>query len=627
MALATELFGRTFKKGEKIFRQGDPGAEMYIIQSGAVEVSKMRRGRKVVLALLEKNDFFGEVALIDSKPRSATVTAITRTRLLPLSRNTFIERIPYNPDVVLRVLRALSRRIDRMTNTIRSLIGRDEELRQKIFIRGNDLQDNHLLHADTVVQTDGMSRELSQPAGDNHPQASSKDFSAALKFDSKKPVFFLQDQIIFEHGDAGHHMYLILRGAVEVFQAAQNGDDYRIALLGPGDFFGEMALITGGRRTASAKANTPVELLPLNQEDMLNGIRSDPETGLFFLHVLINRLRAITDALEQPEKSLQTLRQAVIPVIKRTEIVSMGISSLSSCGGCAAVFVRDPQELSWITQNVDVSYCPMLMDQEEIKDVIFAVVDGAVRTRENEEKLIEVRRKSRFLIALGTCAVFGGIPALANSYDLEELISESYGRTTDPFLYYLADNGFEHETATPYLEAHLLRKVRNVSDVVRVDYFLPGCPPVLGLLIDLLKELQGEHLPGVNRQIVCKECTRKHRRSSLDSLRVFPTTADKKELCFLSSGVMCMGLLTRGGCRAACPGGGLPCWGCRGPSNSVIAKINRGETFEEVMLWSLARRLKKDASKIKPVLKILRLKGGSALNFDQNFIKDVSKIR
>jgi F420-non-reducing hydrogenase small subunit len=414
---------------------------------------------------------------------------------------------------------------------------------------------------------------------------------------------------------------------VEVFQAAQNGDDYRIALLGPGDFFGEMALITGGRRTASAKANTPVELLPLNQEDMLNGIRSDPETGHFFLHVLINRLRAITDALEQPEKSLQTLRQAVIPVIKRTEIVSMGISSLSSCGGCAAVFVRDPQELSWITQNVDVSYCPMLMDQEEIKDVIFAVVDGAVRTRENEEKLIEVRRKSRFLIALGTCAVFGGIPALANSYDLEELISESYGRTTDPFLYYLADNGFEHETATPYLEAHLLRKVRNVSDVVRVDYFLPGCPPVLGLLIDLLKELQGEHLPGVNRQIVCKECTRKHRRSSLDSLRVFPTTADKKELCFLSSGVMCMGLLTRGGCRAACPGGGLPCWGCRGPSNSVIAKINRGETFEEVMLWSLARRLKKDASKIKPVLKILRLKGGSALNFDQNFIKDVSKIR
>jgi F420-non-reducing hydrogenase small subunit len=267
------------------------------------------------------------------------------------------------------------------------------------------------------------------------------------------------------------------------------------------------------------------------------------------------------------------------------------------------------------------------MDQEEIKEVNFAVVDGAVRTREDEEKLIEMRRKSRFMIAWGTCAVFGGIPALANAYDLEDLINESYGRTTDPFLYYMADNGLSHETTMPNLEAHLQRKVRNISDVVKVDYYLPGCPPPLGLLIDLFQELNGKHSPKTNRQNVCTDCSRKNKKGSIGTIRISPTKAVKEGICFLSLGFLCMGSLTRGRCMAACPGGGLPCWGCRGPSNSVIAKMSRGDTFEEVMLHLLARRMKKDESEIKLPVKMLRLNGGGFLGFAQNFIKDVSKIR
>ena len=459
------------------------------------------------------------------------------------------------------------------------------------------------------------------------PQISSEDFGTALNFDSQKPVSLSKNQIIFEHGDPGDYMYLIIRGEVEIYQASQSGDNYRVALLGPGDFFGEMALITGDQRTASAKAYSMVELLPVNREDMLKGIRSDPETGLFYLNVLINRLRTITEALEKPEKYLQTLRQAVAPVLKKDEDVSIGISSLSSCGGCAAVFVRNSDELGWLTDNVNVQYCPMLMDQEEIKEVHFAIVDGAVRTREDEEKLFEVRRKSQFLIGWGTCAVFGGVPALANSYDLEELISESYGRTTDPFLYYLADDGVSPDTATHYLEAHLQRKVRSISDVVKVDFFLPGCPPTLELLIELIRELNGEQSRRTNRKIVCSECTRKNKKGEIGTIRILPTKTVNAETCFLSLGFMCMGFLTRGGCMAACPSGGLTCWGCRGPSNNAIAKMNRGDTFEEVILHSFARRMKKDESDIKLPVKVMRQKGGSALGFDQYFIKDVTKIR
>ena len=80
----------------------------------------------------------------------------------------------------------------------------------------------------------------------------------------------------------------------------------------------------------------------------------------------------------------------------------------------------------------------LLMDQDQLTEVKIALVDGVVRTRDDEEKLIEVRRKSRFLLAWGTCAALGGIPALANTYELEDLLEESYGQTVDPFSYYLA---------------------------------------------------------------------------------------------------------------------------------------------------------------------------------------------
>lgn len=133
------------------------------------------------------------------------------------------------------------------------------------------------------------------------------------------------------------------------------------------------------------------------------------------------------------------------------------------------------------------------MDQEQILETDIAVVDGAVRTREDEEKLNEARRKSRFLVAWGTCAAFGGLPALANAFELEELIEETCGQTIDPYSYYLKGKISPAGRHDFGIEEHLLRKVKKLSDVVRVDFYLPGCPPMTSLLKNLLQELQGEH--------------------------------------------------------------------------------------------------------------------------------------
>ena len=621
------LFGKIYEKGEIVCRQGDPGDEMYIIQSGAVEVSSRRDGRKVVLTILEKEDFFGEMALLDRSPRSATVETITRSRLLSLSRRIFLEKIAYTPDIVLYVLKALTRRIDRMTGQIRAMIDGDAELRRLMITvdRPGGNSDHSCLPEKGSARFEAEKpSETSESEGEKRSLAA--QFSSALKFVSEPPEEADPGRVIFEQGDDGSRMYFIEQGTVEIYQATHSGN-LCLALLGEGDFFGEMSLIAGGPRSASAKAHSTVRLRSISREDILTGIRSDPETGLLFLRILIDRLRVITRALEEPHRSLNTLRQAVLPKFKASDTISIGFSSLSSCGGCAALLVRNPDDLGRITDKVRVRYCPMLMDQEQILETDIAVVDGAVRTREDEEKLNEVRRKSRFLVAWGTCAVFGGLPALANAFELEELIEETYGQTNDPFSYYLKGTipaAGRHDFG---IEEHLLRKVRKLSDVVRVDFHLPGCPPMTHLLENLLQELKGELLFAGNRQIVCSECPRKFKNAPAAPIGVFPTENGSESACLLSLGTLCMGFFTRGGCKAACTAGGLPCWGCRGPSDSVIKKIGAGETIEEVMLSALARRLKKSESEIKMSLHTLRSKSASALGFSEHFIKDASRIR
>ena len=492
------LFGKIYEKGEIVCRQGDPGDEMYIIQSGAVEVSSRQDGHKVVLTILEKEDFFGEMALLDRSPRSATVETITRSRLLPLSRRVFLKKVAYNPDIVLYVLKALTRRIDRMTGQIRAMIDGDVALRELMMTSEPSIWNpTHFCRPERGGDRyEAEKPSEASPSGGMQP-ALAEQFASILTFVSEPPEEIDPGRVIFEQRDDGNRMYFIEQGTVEIYQAARDGD-LCLAVLGAGDFFGEMSLIAGVPRSASAKARSPVRLRSISREDMLTGIRSDPETGLLFLRILIDRLRVLTRALEEPQRSLTTLRQAVLPKFKTTDKISIGFSSLSSCGGCTAMLVRSPDELNRITDNIRVRYCPMLMDQEQILETDIAVVDGAVRTREDEEKLIEVRRKSRFLVAWGTCAAFGGLPALANAFELEELIEETYGQTIDPFSYYLKGKIPDAGRHDFGIEEHLLRKVRKLSDVVKVDFYLPGCPPMTHLLENLLQELKGEQ--SVRRQ-------------------------------------------------------------------------------------------------------------------------------
>jgi CRP-like cAMP-binding protein len=120
MQSGEDLFGSVYHKGEVIFRQGQAGDRMYIIQSGAVQVvhQDADTGRETVIAIREQDDFFGEMALFEDELRSATVTAIRETRLLPVTRASLLDRVQHDPQVALHFLRGLILRIQEAADNL-----------------------------------------------------------------------------------------------------------------------------------------------------------------------------------------------------------------------------------------------------------------------------------------------------------------------------------------------------------------------------------------------------------------------------------------------------------------------------------------------------------------------------
>ncbi|MCP4427301.1 MAG: Crp/Fnr family transcriptional regulator [Chloroflexi bacterium] len=117
--IAKRLVVRRFSPGQVIFHHGDPGGLLYIIISGKVKITHSTlEGQEALLAILGEDDFFGELALLDDSPRSATAEAIQNTETLTLHRDEFIRFISNNPQFSLHVLQSLARNIRRLNSQL-----------------------------------------------------------------------------------------------------------------------------------------------------------------------------------------------------------------------------------------------------------------------------------------------------------------------------------------------------------------------------------------------------------------------------------------------------------------------------------------------------------------------------
>jgi CRP/FNR family transcriptional regulator, cyclic AMP receptor protein len=124
-----QRFGREFTKGTVLFKEGEPGKEMYVIQSGKVNITKTVRDTDKILATLGPGEFFGEMSILNNKPRSAGASMAEDGKLLVIDPRTFEAMIRGNVEIAVRLIKKLSDRLQEADEQIENLLLRDHNSR------------------------------------------------------------------------------------------------------------------------------------------------------------------------------------------------------------------------------------------------------------------------------------------------------------------------------------------------------------------------------------------------------------------------------------------------------------------------------------------------------------------
>jgi F420-non-reducing hydrogenase small subunit len=220
------------------------------------------------------------------------------------------------------------------------------------------------------------------------------------------------------------------------------------------------------------------------------------------------------------------------------------VLQLSGCSGCEVALLNAEQ---WIDQY-DLEYMTLVMSAYEIPDVEVLLVSGGIRSEADLYKLRRAVRKADQVIAVGTCAISGGVANIGHRPEVNEIFLSSADR------YHLPD---------------LLPTCRPIDTEVEVDLYLPGCPPTPELFMAVLEKSPSLKIA----RTVCQECgLKKDREMRPTHLLGFQQGEVLPDICLVNQGYLCIGTSTRGGCQALCTLAGNPCVGCRGPSDAFIEK-------------------------------------------------------
>ncbi|QJD29249.1 NADH-quinone oxidoreductase subunit B family protein [Methylococcus geothermalis] len=176
-----------------------------------------------------------------------------------------------------------------------------------------------------------------------------------------------------------------------------------------------------------------------------------------------------------------------------TEKLTAATTSLAGCFGCHMSLLDIDERLLALAEVASFDRSP-LTDIKHCGDKVdLGLVEGGLCNAENVHTLREFRKHCRILVAVGACAINGGVPALRNHIALEECLDESY----------LNGIGIENPQIPNDIELPLLlNKVHPIHEVVKVDYFLPGCPPSADTIWKFLSDLAAGREPSLPRELI-----------------------------------------------------------------------------------------------------------------------------
>lgn len=259
------------------------------------------------------------------------------------------------------------------------------------------------------------------------------------------------------------------------------------------------------------------------------------------------------------------------------EKLKLGFYWAASCGGCEIAVLDINEKILDVVNIADIVFWPVAIDvkykdveamPDKYIDVCF--FNGSVRSEEQEHMAKLLRKKSKVLVAFGSCAHEGCVPGLANLNDRKEIFEHVYLGThiTNP-------EKTVPQTKTQVKEGSLklpefYDTVRTLGQTVDVDYYLPGCPPPVKLVLNAIDAIAKNQLPPKGSVLapmksVCDECPRKKENKRIDKIYRVYEKAPEPERCLLEQGIICIGPATRSGCGAQCLNVDMPCTGCGGP--------------------------------------------------------------
>ena len=198
--------------------------------------------------------------------------------------------------------------------------------------------------------------------------------------------------------------------------------------------------------------------------------------------------------------------------------------SFSSCEGCQLVVLTIEEQLLELVNLIDiVSFREAMSEKSEDYDIAF--VEGSITRTSEIERINKIRDTAKIVIALGACATIGGINSLKNQFEMDKVKEIVYGKMAN-----------DYETIP----------TRPIEAVIKVDYWIQGCPIDKDEFIEVTKAILLGKKPRIPDYPVCVECQM------------------RENVCLFEKGIVCMGPVTRAGCKAICPTYNDGCTGCRG---------------------------------------------------------------
>ena len=159
---------------------------------------------------------------------------------------------------------------------------------------------------------------------------------------------------------------------------------------------------------------------------------------------------------------------------------------LDGCSGCHMSLLDIDEALLAIARRVDVVYGPLVDAQEFPKSVDVTLVEGAVSSQDDLEKIRTIRQRTRVLVSLGDCAITGNVPAMRNQHPARKMLERIY-----------IDGAQENRSIPTEGVPPLLRNAVPVHEAVKVDLYIPGCPPSPAAIAYALGELLDGRMPDV----------------------------------------------------------------------------------------------------------------------------------